>query len=222
MDGLHAAIVTEEFDAEEGAPRATRRDQQVHRILEAAKGCFLRSGFQGASMQHICAEAAMSPGALYRYFPSKEAIIEAIVEADRRSDAEVLDCMGSGSAAEGVVNAAMAYLRHVHERGNAPLFIEIRAEAMRNPIVGEASARCMGTTARMFRERLDAAAADGEIDPAVPLQELIPLMMATADGIAMSNLPAQGVSWGAIETTMRTMTDALLRPRKTASRSAIA
>lgn len=220
MHGLLAPIASEEIDGEEGAARSSRRGQQVHRILEAAKGCFLRSGFQGASMQHICAEAAMSPGALYRYFPSKEAIIEAIVEADRRSDAEVLGCMGTGSAAEGVVSAAMAYLRHVHERGNAPLFIEIRAEAMRNPAVGEAAARCMGTTAQMFRDRLGAAAASGEIDPAVPLEALIPLMMATADGIAMSNLPAQGVPWTAIETTLRTMTEALLRPRAASSRSA--
>lgn len=222
MDGSLAPIATDEFDVEEGTARVSRRDQQVHRILEAAKGCFLRSGFQGASMQHICAEAAMSPGALYRYFPSKEAIIEAIVEADRRSDAEVLSCMGTGSAAEGVVNAAMAYLRHVHERGNAPLFIEIRAEAMRNPSVGEAAARCMGTTAQMFRDRLGTAAAAGEIDPMLPLDALIPLMMATADGIAMSNLLAQGVSWAAIETTLRTITEALLRPRRTAAQAAAA
>ena len=43
-------------------------------ILAAAQRCFVRSGFHGASMQEICAEAGMSPGNLYRYFPSKEAI----------------------------------------------------------------------------------------------------------------------------------------------------
>ena len=48
--------------------RAERRDQQIQRILEAAKACFLRFGFQGASMNQICAEVGMSPGALYRYF----------------------------------------------------------------------------------------------------------------------------------------------------------
>ena len=43
-------------------------------ILAAAQRCFVRSGFHGASMQEICAEAGMSPGNLYRYFPSKEAV----------------------------------------------------------------------------------------------------------------------------------------------------
>ena len=38
-------------------------------------------------MQEICAEAGMSPGALYRYFPSKVAIIAAIAEAERAQPA---------------------------------------------------------------------------------------------------------------------------------------
>ena len=45
-------------------------------ILDAAERCFIRSGFHQASMQEICAEAKMSPGNLYRYFPSKEAITD--------------------------------------------------------------------------------------------------------------------------------------------------
>ena len=58
-------------------PRVSAQHQSDRRneILEAAQRCFVRSGFHHASMQDICAEAGMSPGKLYRYFPSKEAII---------------------------------------------------------------------------------------------------------------------------------------------------
>src|SRR5882757_7563931 len=59
--------------------QSDRRDE----ILAAAQRCFVRSGFHGASMQDICAAAGMSPGNLYRYFPSKEAIIAGIAERDR-------------------------------------------------------------------------------------------------------------------------------------------
>src|SRR5918994_6411965 len=52
-------------------------------ILNAAQACFSRAGFHQTSMQAICAEAGMSPGNLYRYFPSKEAIIAGIAERDR-------------------------------------------------------------------------------------------------------------------------------------------
>src|SRR5829696_776025 len=52
-------------------------------ILDAAQACFARSGFHRTSMQAICSEAGMSAGNLYRYFPSKEAIIAGIAERDR-------------------------------------------------------------------------------------------------------------------------------------------
>src|SRR4051812_17630808 len=59
-----------------GMRRANIQAQSDRRaeILAAAQRCFVRSGFHGASMQDICAEAGMSPGNLYRYFPSKEAL----------------------------------------------------------------------------------------------------------------------------------------------------
>ena len=52
-------------------------------IIDAAERCFARSGFHRASMQEICAEAGMSPGNLYRYFPSKETLIAGISERNR-------------------------------------------------------------------------------------------------------------------------------------------
>src|SRR2546423_14502706 len=55
-------------------------DEKRQTILEAARGCFRRDGFHGASISDICATAKISPGHLYHYFESKEAIIEAIVE----------------------------------------------------------------------------------------------------------------------------------------------
>ena len=124
--------------------RAERRDQQVQRILDAAKACFLRSGFQGASMQQICAEAGMSPGALYRYFPSKEAIIEAICEADRaRTPAVRRDPRESQRRRRLRRRRDGPYPPHPRER-NAPLFAEICAESMRNEAVRAIGERCMG------------------------------------------------------------------------------
>ena len=57
-------------------------------ILDAARICFARSGFHQTSMQEVCAEAGMSPGNLYRYFRSKEAIIAGIAERDRAEVAQ--------------------------------------------------------------------------------------------------------------------------------------
>ena len=63
-------------------------------ILDAAERCFARSGFHGASMQEICAEAGMSPGNLYRYFRSKEELIAGISERNRAEAAASFAAVG--------------------------------------------------------------------------------------------------------------------------------
>lgn len=64
---------------------ATRRQQ----IMDAASVCFRTQGFQQTNMAAICAAAGLSAGAVYRYFPSKDALVGAIIEqhvADLRAE----------------------------------------------------------------------------------------------------------------------------------------
>ena len=51
-------------------------EARKEQIATAAFLCFARKGFHPTTMQDICAEAGLSPGAVYRYFSGKEAIIE--------------------------------------------------------------------------------------------------------------------------------------------------
>lgn len=115
------------------APEADRRT----RILAAAERAFARHGFHGASMQHVAAEAQMSAGNLYRYFPSKEAIVAGLAELDRTEMAGDFETMASASD---VIVAAECILRkHLvdwpMERNR--LVLEIWAEATRNAVVAE-------------------------------------------------------------------------------------
>ena len=55
----------------------TQRARREH-ILDAAEQCFARAGFHRTTMQDICRDAAVSPGALYVYFASKEDLIAGI------------------------------------------------------------------------------------------------------------------------------------------------
>ncbi|PYT08435.1 MAG: hypothetical protein DMF49_05250 [Acidobacteria bacterium] len=59
-----------------GAGRAQRRaDARRLEILRAAARVFRRSGFAGAGMREIAAEADLSPGNLYHYFKGKHEIL---------------------------------------------------------------------------------------------------------------------------------------------------
>ena len=65
-------------------------------ILDAAERCFARAGFHRTSIHDICKEAGISPGALYVYFDSKEALIAGISERDRAEFAERLATLADG------------------------------------------------------------------------------------------------------------------------------
>lgn len=56
--------------------RAARREQ----ILDAAMARFSVNGFQATGMADVIATAGLSAGAVYRYFKSKDELVEAIVE----------------------------------------------------------------------------------------------------------------------------------------------
>jgi TetR/AcrR family transcriptional regulator len=50
------------------------------RILDAAAGVFAEEGYHYASISNICRGAAISNGALYKYFKNKEALFLAVVD----------------------------------------------------------------------------------------------------------------------------------------------
>ncbi len=61
--------------------------ERRERILEAAERAFVRHGFHATTMQHVAEEIGMSAGNLYRYFPSKEAIVEGLCALDQEARA---------------------------------------------------------------------------------------------------------------------------------------
>ncbi len=68
---------------------AARRQQ----ILEAAWRCFARHGFHETSMQDVFAEAGLSAGAVYRYFPSKADLVRTTAEGVLDGVVDVFDEM---------------------------------------------------------------------------------------------------------------------------------
>src|SRR5262249_31569599 len=132
-------------------------------ILTAAQRCFVRSGFHGASMQEICTEAGMSPGSLYRYFPSKEALVAGIAERDR---AEVAQQFASVNLAHGFF-AVLEGLAHHHfaERPAEQVLLctEVMAEARRNPEIARISAGFDADVKRWLLDLLRSGSERGDI-----------------------------------------------------------
>ena len=120
---------------------AQRQSDRRAEILDAAQRCFARSGFHRASMQDICAEAGMSPGNLYRYFPSKEALIAGICERDRAEVAQrVRQRRSLARTSSRCSKAWRVTISSSAPTSRSKLCTEIMAESRRHPEIARISA----------------------------------------------------------------------------------
>src|SRR5208337_287183 len=105
-------------------------DNRRERIIEAAERAFVRHGFHAATMQHVAEEAEMSAGNLYRYFPAKEAMVEALCALDQEGSTDAF--AGLFAPNSDIREAVYVALRdHVFAKPTqkARMIVEIWAEA---------------------------------------------------------------------------------------------
>ncbi|TDQ67515.1 TetR family transcriptional regulator [Maritalea mobilis] len=117
---------------------ARKKDNALHerrtqQILEAARTCFIQHGIHKTSMQQICQQGEISPGALYRYFPSKQSIIEAIAAQEKNSNAELIAYLQQAKdPAKALEEATSEILDQILDQDYARLMLAISAEAENN------------------------------------------------------------------------------------------
>ncbi len=123
-------------------PSPSHADVRSAGILESVRQAFLDKGFDGASMQDLARAAGMSVGNFYRYFPSKAAIIQALI----LHDAEMVQ---RDFAAILTSPQPMATLRRVIEARitdndcakDMALWAEVEAASRRSPEIAQAAQR---------------------------------------------------------------------------------
>jgi AcrR family transcriptional regulator len=124
------------------APPLPHADQRGAAILTAVRRAFAEKGFDGASMQDLARTAGMSVGNFYRYFPSKAAIVEALIALDlaemEQDFATVLAAAEPMQALRAKIRARVT-LQECADDGQ--LWAEITAAALRKPEIGAAAAR---------------------------------------------------------------------------------
>lgn len=160
-----------------------QQEERRARILDAAERCFARAGFHRTTMQDICKEAGVSPGALYIWFSSKEALIAGIAARNRD---EVLASFAMLAEAEDFVAGMAGVLEQCilnQPHGKSVLCVEIGAEATRNPAVAETLNRFDETVCAALKEILDKAEREGRIRPSMPIEDLVQAMHVIADGL---------------------------------------
>jgi TetR/AcrR family transcriptional regulator, repressor for uid operon len=156
-------------EAHHGQASGLAEDDRRKRILEAAERAFVGQGFHATTMQHVAAEAGMSPGNLYRYFRSKEALVEGLCARDQEERARAFALLAEAGNVVAAMAMGMRQKLLGEPRQKMQMVLEIWAEAGRNPAIA-AICGAIDTDVRQGLGRLIATAkAKGEaaasVDP---------------------------------------------------------
>jgi AcrR family transcriptional regulator len=100
-------------------PKQARAQETVEAILTATAHILVRHGFEAASTNRIAERAGVSIGSLYQYFPSKDALVAALLE---RHVQEMLAVARDG--------LAQASARSIRQRAREMIRVMLQAHAV--------------------------------------------------------------------------------------------
>ena len=172
-------------------PKVTEAHMEARRqqILDAAFKCFSENGFHQTTMQHICRAADLSPGAVYRYFSSKEEIIESSCVASQQQTSDLFESARQKGETLQVVNEIVGVFFGMLDQPDSDtqlrLSIQLWGEALRNQDVKD----MLETGRKEVHEQLTRvvaqAQAKGEINRDLDRAYIARLMLATYDGLVL-------------------------------------
>lgn len=184
-------------------------------ILDAARACFRERGFRLTTIEDVCAEARISPGALYRYFDSKADIIAAIA-LDARAEAEaMLDRVNdSEGLVDGLAELARVFFETFDGDGDAALLADIWAEAARDQMLAKALlSREQAAIGRLVLA-IERAQRAGAIYPALPPAEAAEALISGLEGMALRRALRRESGAGEAVRRYRTLALHILKPKR--------
>jgi TetR/AcrR family transcriptional regulator, repressor for uid operon len=163
-----------------------KADVRRREILDAAQACFERRGFHASSMSEICTQAGMSAGGVYRYFPSKEAIIAAMADDERRTATLAFQAVRtSDNFLLALSDLCEKFAEAYADPKRAAFAAELMAEAVRNPKFAAVAREAEGRIRAEITDLLRAGQARGHVDPTLAAEEAAAVLMAAADGLGL-------------------------------------
>jgi len=156
------------------------KDAVRRRIMDAARTCLERNGFQDVTTRELLGEAGLSTGTFYNYFPSKEHLYEALAEELLAVDiAHVLD--DSRPLGDSLLLFVRDFL--LTQRDGAIPIARFRSQASNSATGADAVARLNKWMLDQFVPIVQVAQADGIIDPELDAEAFVELLDIVYDGL---------------------------------------
>ena len=167
--------------------QAERREHTITALLDATVRCLADRGYAATSTAAVCAEAGVSQGALFRHFPTRQALLVATAEhVAARNVEEFRTTVGSEVDTVDDVAAVLAHLRAVvlspANQTWRELLVAARADAdlreALHPAREALQARMLDAASDLWGDRLP-------VDDLAPVLSVVVNML---DGLAFSAL----------------------------------
>jgi AcrR family transcriptional regulator len=179
-------------------------------ILEASQACFIRKGFHNTTMQDICREAQMSAGNIYRYFDSKEMIIEAFAEEELRwMTTAITDVPSSPDMLQAIVDTAFWTAATLMQDGRSELMAELFAEAGRNPRINAIYTRFNKQLTDEIHGALEELEANKLLCPLHDKQSIARIIVSLVDGLVLNKIISPNFDIMALRPAIETMVTSL-------------
>jgi AcrR family transcriptional regulator len=169
--------------------------------------CFADNGFHETTVQDIYRRAGLSAGAVYRYFPSKEAIIEAAW----RRDQQARQARYSLARQQGDTRSILEYLLTVYaarriqpeEESRMRFRVQLLAEALRNPHIREKQRLHLQGIMADLSDIIRCGQDQGEINPDLDAEMVAGLLVSLVDGLYVHKALDPGLDVEAYANSMK-------------------
>jgi AcrR family transcriptional regulator len=172
---------------------AARRQQ----ILDAGRACFARNGFHATSMQDVIAEAGLSVGAFYRYFKSKDELIEAIAQQSvgpiLGAIRPVTELEPAPTLAEAIAMIVEGIEPHATREGTFGMAIQVWGESLRSPAQERLIKDIYGRLSALVRRIVERADRAGHLPPGADIDAVATVMFSLIPGFALQRVLLGGL-----------------------------
>ncbi|MDR7309474.1 AcrR family transcriptional regulator [Nocardioides luteus] len=150
---------------------AVRSEEARTAVLAATGRLFATEGYDHLTIEGIAAEAGVSKQTIYRWWPSKSAVVaDALIEDRLLPDHPVVP--DTGDIRADLIAWVQSVIELVAQPGYEGLVRSLIAAACENPDIGARLNDALGITATVAT-RIEAAVAAGQLPADLPVEEFV-------------------------------------------------
>ncbi|GIE85058.1 TetR/AcrR family transcriptional regulator [Actinoplanes regularis] len=158
-------------------------DARRHEILNAARGCFARFGYEGATVRRLEEATGMSRGAIFHHFRDKESLFLAVAEDDAVNMVETVARNGLVQVMRDLLE--LAGTSDGDTAGWLGTQLEVSHRLRTDPAFAKRWAQRSAAIADATRERLQRQGEAGVLRQDVPVDVLTQFLELAYDGLVL-------------------------------------